>query len=240
MDNPAVLPQLKRLLWVPECSPLGEPEVDVLFSYKVGGKLARGAENFHLLYVAARQLVRTRDPKEVYQALQKQFYVHLGAFVQDPVAIAAGVVAWKGQAVLILGPNSSGRSTLIQALVEEGATYGSDSLALLSADGSTVFPFASPGPSLPVPSQERPLPLGLAAFVSYRPGAGLRLRKLAPGSACLRLFRHTMAAGVRPVESIRMVSQLVAGRPVFSTRRGEARAAARQLLDWLERRSQRR
>ncbi len=68
------------------------------------------------------------------------------------VAIRAGAVAWKEQVIVLPGLPGAGTTTLVSALVQAGATYFSDSYALLTPQG-TVLPyprrFRVPGPGYP-------------------------------------------------------------------------------------------
>jgi serine kinase of HPr protein (carbohydrate metabolism regulator) len=55
--------------------------------------------------------------------------------------VHAGVVAWRGRAVLIPGASNAGKSTLVAELVRRGATYYSDEYAAIDAAGR-VHPYA--------------------------------------------------------------------------------------------------
>ncbi len=47
----------------------------------------------------------------------------------------AGVVGWRGRAILIPGRSGTGKTSLVAALVEQGAVYYSDDYAPIDADG---------------------------------------------------------------------------------------------------------
>ena len=74
------------------------------------------------------------DP-ETFRAAASRIELLVAAALPDRVAVHAGVVAFAGRAVVIPGPSHSGKSTLVQALVEAGATYLSDEFALLDEAG---------------------------------------------------------------------------------------------------------
>src|SRR5205085_1489540 len=56
------------------------------------------------------------------------------------VFIHAGVVAWRGRAIILPGRTMTGKSTLVQALVAAGARYYSDEYAVLDGRGK-VLPY---------------------------------------------------------------------------------------------------
>ena len=63
----------------------------------------------------------------------------------SPVAIYlhAGVLEWKGKALVLPGISYSGKTTLVQELVRLGARFYSDEYAIIDTKGR-VHPFPSP------------------------------------------------------------------------------------------------
>src|SRR5581483_1001800 len=59
-------------------------------------------------------------------ALESQAHQQLATLTEKAVFVHAGVVAWRGRALVIPGPSNSGKSTLVAALVAAGAAYYSD------------------------------------------------------------------------------------------------------------------
>lgn len=57
------------------------------------------------------------------------------------LAIHAGAVVLRGQALLLAGPSGAGKSTLTMALMRNGASWLTDELAVIDRDGRTVLPF---------------------------------------------------------------------------------------------------
>ena len=51
------------------------------------------------------------------------------------IFIHAGVVSWRGRAIVLPGRSYAGKSRLVAALLREGATYYSDEFAVLDARG---------------------------------------------------------------------------------------------------------
>ena len=62
---------------------------------------------------------------------------------RNRVFVHAGVVGWKGRAIVIPGRSYSGKSTLVSELIRAGAAYYSDEYAVFDSRGR-VYPFAKP------------------------------------------------------------------------------------------------
>jgi hypothetical protein len=80
----------------------------------------------------------------------------------------------------------------------------------------------------------RPLPVGLVVVTRYRSGAQGRLRQMSAGAGALLLMANTVSARREPARALTALQAVVMRAPVLSGVRGEARAAARALLQRLE------
>ena len=69
------------------------------------------------------------------RTLESRIHHYVAASTQAAVFVHAGVVAWGGRAIVIPGPSHSGKSTLVAALVSQGATYYSDEYAVIDLEG---------------------------------------------------------------------------------------------------------
>src|SRR5205823_4247094 len=124
--------------------------------------------------------------------------------------VHAGVVEWRGAAIVIPGSSWSGKSSLVAALVRAGATYYSDEYAVLDSSGR-VYPFARPlgirGSSFRADrvSVERfggragrdAVPIGLVVATRYRAGGKWRPRVLSPGQTMVALLENTLLTRAR-------------------------------------------
>jgi hypothetical protein len=167
---------------------------------------------------------------------------------QDCLFVHAGVVGWQGQTILIPGRSMSGKTTLVKALVEAGATYYSDEFAVLDKAGR-VQPYpvplsirgnnGQPNSKTPVESLGgragvEPLPAGLILVTAYQPEARWRPRRLTPGQALLALMDNTVAAQRDPAHSMPILKQTVSAAVALKSKRGEAGDVAPRLLSWFE------
>ena len=175
--------------------------------------------------------------KDVGRALAAHAEPFVAEHAPDHLFVHAGVVGWQGRAIVMPGASFAGKTTLVRAWLEAGATYYSDEFAVLDRAGR-VHPFARPlairdgvtGLTRRVPAEAldlkigtTPLPIGLVLATSYRVGARWRPRRLTAAQTLLALMRHTVAARGNPEHSMPILKQAVSGSMAFAGLRGEAR-----------------
>jgi hypothetical protein len=163
---------------------------------------------------------------------------------QDCLFVHAGVVGWREHAIVIPGRTLSGKTTLVRALVEAGATYYSDEFAVLDKAGrvhpypvplSIRGPNGQPGIKTPIEllggqAGIEPLPVGLVVVTHYQPEARWRPRALTPTQALLALMDNTVAAQREPQYTMPILRQAVVDAHAIQSKRGEADRVARALL----------
>lgn len=172
--------------------------------------------------------------------LEGDLALHVAAFAPAHVFIHAGVVVWKGRALLLPGRTMSGKSTLVARLLAEGATYYSDEYAVLDASG-LVLPYprrmslrrrrALPLRVLvPRPGRRR-VAVGWVVGAHYLgPKTPLALESLSPGRTALLLLDNAVAARLASARVLRTLQRVVAAAEGYVGSRGDAREAAQHLL----------
>jgi hypothetical protein len=173
----------------------------------------------------------------------------LGAFVRAYVDLSHPGVGWlavlhaaaladgSGGAIVLPGPNGTGKSTLTAGLVAAGFGYLSDDCVPLAADGRVVpvpFGLCLKQPSLPVLGSSlremgaaRRGPLG-RRFVPLR-AVG---RPLPPARIVFPRYDPKAAPALRALEPVETLTRLVQGRAWLSRRRADL-AATLALLERL-------
>ncbi len=243
-NRPEVLDSLVRLL-PPGWKPSRSPDVQQLYSLIVGGDAARaGVRRFNVLYANAARVARSMDLDEVLSHFEADLRLFVGERAHRRVFVHAGVVGWRGRAIVIPGRSFSGKTTLVRALCERGATYYSDEFAVFDARGR-VHPFPT---SLGIRDEGetqsskwlpetlgarvgvRPLPVGLVAVTRFKHGARWRPRRLPAGQAALALLANTVPARWRPRAAMATLGQVVTSALVLKSGRGEAAEMAGALL----------
>jgi len=243
-NQPSIMPALTDYL-PPGWKPAESSVVDSLYSLRVGDEAGRQrARQYHLLYIGGERVARSLDLEEVLFTLETYVQLTVAAQAQHRVFVHAGVVGWRGQAIVIPGRSNSGKSTLVAALLRAGATYYSDEYAVLDARGR-VYPYPrplalseSPGepptrwPAKALGSRTgvKPLPVGLVVVSKYQPGARWRPRALSPGQALLALLDNAVPARLQPERVLSTLGQVVTRASALKSGRGEAEQIVECLL----------
>jgi hypothetical protein len=245
--DPAILPDV--IARVPVGARLGTARtVEHLYSIVTPRAPERvGQRRFHLLYVDSARVTRTIERLELLADVERYLEQTLLVAATRRLFLHAGVVGWRGRALVLPGDSYSGKTTLVVELLRLGARYYSDEYAVLDANGR-VHPYPRPlklrldgEPLARVVAPEalgtvgrRPLPVTLVALCRYRTGARFRPRTLAPGAAMLELLSHAPTARLRPRGALGMLQPLVRRARVVRGVRGEASATAAELLEAME------
>ena len=244
VSSPEIMDRIEGML-PPHTKPARGPRVGSLYSLIVSGtKGGSHTRRFNILYADSVELVRTKDTDLVLETLESDLQLYVAEQARRKVFVHAGVVGWRGRAIVIPGRTMSGKTTLVKALVEAGATYYSDEYAVFDERGR-VHPYPRPlslrrngggRPKEVLPEAlggttgVRPLPVGLVVATSYREGANWRPRRLLPGRAVMALLAHTVSARRKPERALTTLRQVVSDTLVIKGVRGEAREVAGALL----------
>ena len=221
-------------------------KVDRLYSIIIGGQGQRSNfRRFNLLYGDHVRLARTTDVEQVFQTLEADLRLVVAEFAPRHVFVHAGVVGWKGKAIVIPGRSFSGKSSLVAELVKAGAVYYSDEYAVLDSRGR-VHPFSKPIEmredktyrqskidlaELGGKEGHKPLPVGLVLMTKYKDGAKWRPRSLTAGEGVLGLLENTVSARRAPAKALSSLQHAAANAKILKGPRGEARDLVKILLE---------
>ena len=183
------------------------------------------------------------------EALESQLQIYVAEFAHPHLFVHAGVVAWHGSVIVIPGKSFSGKSTLVAALVDAGATYYSDEYAVLDSTGRvSPYPrlvslrdgphgpagrldFSNRGPQRDLTT--RPIPIDLVLLTRYEPGASWRCDLLEGGSAIMAMCEHTVAIQNRPAETLSILSKVAESAHVYKGVRGEMGTAVNLIQQFI-------
>ena len=225
------------------------PVVDRLYSIIVGGQGPRqNVRRFNLLYADHVRIARSVDATEVFDRLESDLRLFVAEVAQGRVFVHAGVVGWKGRAIVIPGRSYSGKSTLVSELVKAGAIYFSDEYAVFDSRGR-VYPFPKPlemrdsgewkqrkveVEAYGGKTATKPIPVGLVMVTKYKAGARWKPRTLSGGQAVLALLANTVSARRQPEKALGALRQAVADAKTLKGVRGDAATLANSILSTLE------
>ncbi|HWC77252.1 MAG TPA: hypothetical protein VG778_07315, partial [Blastocatellia bacterium] len=143
-SNRAEVVEQARSFLPPLWTPSTGRKVELLYSFISGGNSTRpGIRRFNILYANAARAARSLDMEEVFQAFESDLQLYVAERAPRRVFVHAGVVGWRGRAILLPGRTFTGKTTLVAELVRAGATYYSDEYAVLDAQGR-AHPYTRP------------------------------------------------------------------------------------------------
>ena len=199
------------------------------------------AEPSFRVFFEARLLTQSPDLEDCFSALEGDLSM---AIATDPrhgfIFVHAGVVSLGEGALLIPGTSRSGKSTLVDALVSEGALYFSDEFAVIDT-GGIVRPYLrqlslraenslSPGKKVSLQRFKGriavdPLPVTGILGCQYSAETGWDCHIATPGQGVLLLLENAVGAQLDPQRSMKILSQAAQGAKVVIGKRGEASEA---------------
>lgn len=209
----------------------------------------RNSRRVHVLHGGDDlELARSDDLDVVMERFESDVRIFVAEMAKHRVFVHAGVVAWKGKAIVIPGRSYSGKSTLVAELVRAGATYYSDEYAVFDSRGR-VHPFAKPlelreegeyaqtkvsVAELGGHSGTKPLPVGLVLMTQFKSGARWRPRKLTSGKGVLEILFNTVSARRNPERAMATLQLVTAQAEVLKGVRGDVAEAVPSILDRVE------
>lgn len=247
-NEPTILESVLEHL-PPGWEPSSSPWVDELFSLRIvdaGPETVPGS--VHQLYQGGKRIADKLNLDDLLDRLESQLRIAVAVQSRSWLFVHAGVVSWGEQGIVIPGRSMSGKSTLVAALVQAGATYYSDEFAVLDGHGR-VHPFPKtlslrqgPGKRPRRCSAEalggiqgvQPLPVGLVVVTQYASGAHWDPQVLSPGESLLALLDNTLVARLRPAMVLRVLSRVATRGTTLKGRRGQAVETVKRLLDGLQ------
>jgi hypothetical protein len=214
------------------CRPGGDPA----FTYSVRQDHPHSeGDSVHVVSLDGVDLQRSYDVAPALELFESTLRFEVVRRARRWTFVHAGVVGWHGVAIVMPGVSWSGKSTLVRALVEAGATYYSDEYAAIDSRGR-VYPFAQPlmhrtesGDRLRLRPADfggtvgaSPLPIGLVVATHFLADAEWNPVTLSSGSTVLAMLGNTVRAQADPARSLRVLSKVAEHADAVETPRGDA------------------
>lgn len=231
--------------------PLGWQEskgnrVDIRYSLYFASNCESAGGECHQLFAGTDRIAKSCDSRQILHALAEHAQSAMLWHAKTALFVHAGVVGWRGRAMLIPGQSLSGKTTLVRALVQAGATYYSDEYAVLDKRG-WVHPYALPLSIRSVNGHAtkraieqlggqrgvEPLPVGLIVITHFQRGSRWRPRELSPAQAMLALMDNTVAARREPEYTMPILREAALSAKTVQSKRGDAHRIMTKLLNEL-------
>jgi len=218
---------------------------DVLYSLLGAG--SGGLMTLCQIYEGPRCISEEVSIGQALDAFESHIHFQIATHARTGLFVHAGVVGWKGRAIVIPGRSMSGKSSLVAALVRAGASYYSDEYAVIGPDGF-IHPYPKrlslrdeDGKANKVSVEELGgrvgmpcLPAGLILSARYRHGANWHPRKMTNAQKFLGLMDNTVLAQTESELAMERLPQVASGALGLSGVRGEACVVAASLLRRLD------
>lgn len=186
--------------------------------------------------------------RNFFKYLNSAFRLEVAEFAHGRVFVHAGVVGWKGKAIVIPGTSFSGKSTLTAELVKAGAEYYSDEYAVLEADGMVgPFPrhismrYFGGTREKDISVQElggkegnKPIPVGMLLFTQFSKGSQWQPEFLSPGAGIMELIPNTLTMRREPGFALKVLDLAAQRAIIVRSPRGDAKTFAKLLLEFFE------
>ncbi|PYS97847.1 MAG: hypothetical protein DMF63_18440 [Acidobacteria bacterium] len=183
--------------------------------------------------------------------LKKRFFKFFNGLLRLAVAehapnrvfVHAGVVGWKGKAIIIPAKSFGGKTTLVAEFVRKGAEYYSDEYAVFDEKG-LVHPFPrdlsvrdNSFKERDIPVAEfggiagtEPIPVGAVIITEFEEKGEWLPRKLTVGQGIMELIPHTIPRNVNTKFALKVLNTAVSDAIILKSHRGEANDIALNLL----------
>ncbi len=189
-------------------------------------------------------VLKSPELEFVLERLTQDLMVYVANLAPERVFVHAGVVGWRGRALVLPGTSFAGKTTLVAELVRAGATYYSDEYAVVNA-GGLVHPHArdlqmrEPGRAeqkglaiaeLSGFAGVDALPVGQVVFAQYVAGGVWQPQPLSAGLAVLEMLRHSIPVQRTPARVMSALAAMMEPATAWRSERGDAAETARILL----------
>lgn len=186
--------------------------------------------------------------RNFFKYLNSVLRLEVAEHVEKRVFVHAGVVGWRGRAIVIPGTSFAGKSTLTAELAKLGAEYYSDEYAVFD-DAGHVAPFPRhlslrspegldemdvPPESLGARVGKRRIPVGMVIFTEFSADANWHPQRLSAGEAVMELLPHTLSIRRNPAFCMKVLDLVTRRAIIVRSPRGEAGKYANFLLEFFE------
>lgn len=206
-------------------------------------------EGIYHLSKNGEDVTRGDSKENFFNYFESLLRISIGEFATSWVFLHAGVVGWKGKAIVIPATSYGGKSTLVAELVKRGAAYYSDDYAVFDKDG-LVHPFPRMLSMRGIEDEHaqtdvsiesiggttgtEPIPVSCVLLTRYREDGLWHPKILTPGQAILEMVPHTLAVRRETEYALGVLKTVVNGAILVKSERGNAAEFTRTFLEFVD------
>lgn len=227
----------------PQSAPNSALDCDTLYIVQSHASEDRSGTHHYELLRDGTSVGSSPSLTDIRREIESDIHFRVALHARQYLFVHAGVVQWRGRAIVVPGRSLSGKSSLIMALTRAGAQYFSDEFAVLDPEGR-VHAYAKPlserregRPPLLHPPETlgtrvtpAAVPIGLTVITRFKDGANWDPEPASAGRALMALFENTVTARSQPEFALETLTRAVAGTQGLEGERGRASEAAAAIL----------
>jgi len=218
-----------------------EAEHDFLINVKKSG--------LYELYKDGEKLTYGDSEENFFNFSSSKLRLTIAEYADSRVFIHAGVVGWKGKAIVIPARSFQGKTTLVAELIKKGAIYYSDEYAVLNEEG-LVHPFPKTLSLRGIIDKYRqvettpesfggkvgtePIPVGMVLLTEYEAGAAWEPKIISSGNGIMEILAHTIPIRYKPQFTLQVLNKMANRAIIAKSKRSEAKDLVEMLLKFYE------
>lgn len=201
------------------------------------------------IYKDAEQVGINNSADIIYDLLVSKIRATVAEYANEFVFLHAGVVSWKGRAIILPGKSHSGKTTLVTELVKRNCLYLSDEFAVIDKNG-LIHPFPKKLSVRGIIDEHRqvdiaveefggvpavkPVPVGFLLVSEYQAKIKKPSIKInSSGKGIMASVANSISVRQNPKFVLEVLGVITNQAIVLETRRGEAEDFAEYFLDYL-------
>lgn len=213
-------------------------------------RFSTGADGDCHLHQDGLEMVHDKADWKLFKFFDSLVRILVAEHAKSVVFVHAGVVGWRGRAIVIPANSFYGKTTLVAELVKRGADYYSDEYAVLDEIG-LVYPFerrlslrSSVRGSIveaSVSAEElggsvgaKPLPLGCVLLTKYEKAAEWRPEMVSPGRAVVEMIPFTIPIRANTEFVLNVLKIAVGNAIIAKSLRGDAEDFSELFLEFVD------
>jgi hypothetical protein len=201
------------------------------------------------LYKDGEKLTYGDSEENFFNFSSSKLRLTIAEYADSRVFIHAGVVGWKGKAIVLPARSFQGKTTLVAELIKRGAIYYSDEYAVLNEEG-LVHPFPKTLSLRGIIDKYKqvektpesfggkvgtePIPVGMVLLTEYEAGAVWEPKIISAGNGIMEILAHTIPIRYKPQFTLQVLNKMANRAIIAKSKRSEAKDLVEMLLKFYE------
>ena len=247
-NNYKLIENLEKNL--PHLFPVERKSIDFeAAEHKFSFYISKRNKSKNFAYQADTKIYVSSFSENDFEILESKIRLTVAEFAQDVIFLHAGVVEYKGKAIIIPGKSFSGKTTLVAELAKRGLKYYSDEYAVIDGLG-----FVHPYPKklsmrgiiddyqqVDIDVEElggkkgvKKLEVGIILVSTFKKRSKFKIEVLSIGSGIIESIANSVSIRQNPEFVLKVLSQITNRARILKTQRNEAKQFVDRFLQFLD------